>query len=299
MKSRMAIALAVALVPAAAEAAACCLSTSAFGAGRLAVWEQAAVGLNLSASTASGHFDGAGAYHSHDGYAEREGRATLFALLRLSDSLEASARLPWVVGAREAGALSETGHGVGDLALSLRWELLALGRYAELPGVALTFGATLPTGRATDQSERVLAADVTGFGYSVLSAGISLERARDPVFVRLDLAGLLPLPHEVGGRSYRTGPGLELQLGGGVDVGGGVVLALAPRLRWMSDGIRDGVTLEDSSTLELAVGPSLSWALHQRWTLQASFETGLPIDGLGSNRPLFTSAMLGVRHAIF
>ncbi|WP_373044350.1 hypothetical protein [Vulgatibacter sp.] len=295
----LAPALLLLLAPGLAHAAACCLSTSAFGAGRLAIWEQAAVGANLSYSSAAGLFDGDGAYRAHDGYSEREGRATAFALLRLAETLEAGARFPWVVGSRAAGGLEETGQGPGDLALSLRWQAIDLGAYAELPGVAFTLAATLPSGRATADSDTVLGADVTGRGFGVLSGGISLERAHDPIFVRLDVAGLVPLAHEVAGEPWRSGPGVEIQLGGGADVGRGVVLVLAPRLRWEAETIRDGVAQPGSSGLEVAVGPSASWQFDPHWTLQASFDTGLPIDGLGRNRSLFTSASIGIRHGIY
>ena len=73
-------------------------------------------------------------------------------------------------------------------------------------------------------------------------------------------------------------------------------LAEASSIRF--DG-RDGVRLADSSTLEIAIGPSASWEFVRDWTLQAGFDTGLPVDGLGSNRPLSTSATLGVRRAIY
>ena len=297
---RAALALALLLVPGAAHAAACCLSTSTFGAGRLAVWEDAAVGLSLGYASAAGQFDGAGTYRAHEGYSEEEGRATAFALLRLARTLEAGARVPWVVGSRSAGSLDETGHGVGDVARSLRWDAFPMGTLGGgLPGVAFLLGASLPTGRAADESEGILAADATGRGYTSLSAGVSVERSFGTAFLRLDLGAVLPLAREVGGATVRAGPGLAAQLGGGVDLGSGVVLALAPRVRWESDATRDGVRLADSSTLEIAIGPSASWEFVRDWTLQAGFDTGLPFDGLGSNRPLSTSATLGIRRAIF
>jgi len=285
--------------PAAARAAACCLSTSSFGAGRLAVWEEAAAGASVSLSTAPGRYDADGAFRAHEGYVEREARLTAFALLRLTRSLEAGARFPWVAGHRAAAGVEEDGHGPGDLALSLRWQAIDLGAWEELPGVALTLGANLPTGRSTAESDAALGADVTGRGYGVLSAGVSVERADGPWYVRLDAAALLPLAHEVQGRRWRARPGAELQLGGGVDLGAGVVVSLAPRLRWESDAIREGERVPGSSTLEIGLGPAASWAITPHWTLQAAFDTGLPMDGLGRNRPLFTAATVGIRRGIF
>lgn len=295
-----AVFLAAALAPGTAAAAACCLSTSTFGAGRLAVWEDAAFGLGLSYATAAGHFDGEGGYHAHDGYTEREGRATAFALVRLARSLEAGVRVPWVVGHRTTNDLDETGHGVGDVALALRWDAFPMGTLGGgLPGIAFTLAASLPTGRAVEESDGVLGADATGSGAASVSAGVSVERSLGTAFLRLDLGARLPFAREVNGADLRAGPGLEAQLGGGVDLGRGVVVALAPRIRWESDAIRDGTRIADSSTLELAVGPSASWEFMRDWTLQASFDTGLPVDGLGANRPLLTTASLGIRRAVY
>lgn len=285
--------------PATARAAACCLSTSAFGTGRLAVWEEAAVGANLAYSTSTGLFDSEGAWKSYRDYAERETRLIGFGLFRLAPTLEAGARFPWVFGSREAGGRGEAGNGPGDLALSLRWQAIELGEFAGIPGIALTAGATLPTGRSMAETRRLLGADVTGLGYTVLSAGLSVERAHDPFFVRLDAAALLPLAYESDGVRYRRGPGIEVLVGGGADVGRGVVLALTPRIRWDSDGFRDGERLPDSSTLELALGASAAWQFDPHWTLQASFESGIPADGFGRSRPLFTSGSIGIRHGIY
>ncbi len=308
---RLFVAAALLLAPAAAQAAACCLSTSAFGAGRLAAWEDAAAGFSLGLSSHGGNFVDDGRYLARPGYTEREARATAFGIFRLARTLEAGVRVPWVFGTREVGKIEESGTGLGDLSFSLRWDALPQSRF---PSVAFVAGATLGTGRSTAESKRKLGADVTGRGDTVFSVGTSVEKSWEPWFVRLDAAAFLPLPRQLDGsesagtigaqptaegREFHAGPGVEILLGGGAALGEGVVVSLVPRLRWESAATMDGFIIPFSSSFELAIGPAIAWDFSEHWTLQGSFDTGLPVDGLGRNRPLFTSASVGLRRGFF
>lgn len=296
MTPRLLAAFAILAAPAAAQAAACCLSTSAFGAGRLAAWEDAAAGLQLGLSSNGGRFANDGGFHPPGDTTELEGRATAFGIVRVLRDFEAGVRVPWVFGLREAGDLRETGSGPGDLAFSLRWDAIQPGR---LPGIAFVAGASVATGRATADSEQTLGADVTGRGDTVLTLGASVEKAYEPWFVRLDAAALLPLAHDERGHEVRSGPGVEVLFGGGLQVASGLVLSLVPRLRWESDVTMDGFRLPRSSALELAVGTALAWDFSEHWTLQIAADTGLPADGLGRNRPLLSAASVGFRRGFF
>ena len=293
---RILLAATLLLAPAAAHAAACCLSTSAFGAGRLAAWEDAAAGIQLGYASNGGRFGDDGTFAGNRDYEEREARATAFAIIRLARDWEAGVRVPWVFGARASGDVDETGNGIGDLSFALRWDAIQPGK---LPGLAVVAGASLGTGRSTGDTEQVLGADVTGRGDSVFSLGVSLEKAWQPWFVRLDAAALLPLARDEGDHQLRAGPGAEVLFGGGVELGAGVVVSLVPRLRWHADTTRDGFRAPASSSLEITVGPSLAWDFSEHWTLQLGADTGLPLDGLGRNRPLLTAASVGFRRGFF
>lgn len=285
--------------PGVTRAAACCLSTSAFGTGRLAIWEEAAFGLSSSYGTAHGAWDPAGRYLRFTDYEEREGRVVGWGIVRLSPSLEASVRLPWVFTEKATATLADNASGPGDPAFGLRWDLIPIGAWQGLPGVALTFGASAPMGRAPGQSRTVLGSDVTTRGAWIGSVGVSLERAHEPFFVRLDVAGSYAFPSTVAGETQRLGPGLELSLGGGVEILDGLVLSAAPRLVLEGATERGGATVPGSEQREAALAWAASWKFDPHWTVQAAVDHGLPFDGFTQNRQLRTVGQLGLRYGWF
>lgn len=286
-------------VPAAARAAACCLSTSAFGAGRLAIWEEAAFGLSSSFGTAVGSFDQRGKYLPFNDYEDRESRLLGWGILRLSPSLEASLRLPWVFGTRAAAGRQESGSGPGDLAAGIRWELLPLGTFQGIPGVALTLGGSAPTGRSPGESRSSLGSDITSRGAWTASAGLSLEKAHDPWFVRLDVAGIASFPATTSGGQQRFGPAFEATLGGGVEVVNGLVVSLAPRVFLEGELEREHRSVAGSDVREAALGGAVAWKFDPHWTLQAGVDQILPIDGFSKNRQVRTLGQLGLRAGVF
>lgn len=289
------LALLLLLVPGAAAASACCLSTSAFGTGRLAVWEDLAVGFSSSLGDAAGDWSERGTWRAYGDYLDREWRLSAWGIYRLAEHLEISGRVPWVITERAAGSIDDSGNGLGDLSLGARWDLLPLGSIEGIPGVALTFGATLPTGRTADESETILGADATGRGAWALTAGVSLEKTWDPFFVRLDAAGTYWLPSA----GQRFGPGLDLLLGGGMELVPGLVASAGPRLSLEGARHDAGREVVGSAARELGLGANLAWSIGDHLTLQGGVETAPPVDGLGQNRAQRTTATLGLRWAHF
>lgn len=295
-----AVALAALLASGTAAASACCLS-SAFGTGRLAVWEQGAGGLTLSATPLAGHWDSGGTWVGRGRTSELAVAATAWGAVRLHERLELGARLPWVGLRRSAGGLGEQGGGLGDVGLSLRWTALGVGARNPLPGLALSAGLRAPTGRATRDSRTVLGTDVTGQGAWAPSVGLGLERSRTRWFVRLDAALGVPLASEgpFPGSRQRGGPVLDVVLGGGLQLRRDVVLGLAPRLSLEGQRSLDGAGVPDSGSRLLALELSGAWKVSPRWSLQVAAESSAPLDGLGRNRASGHALTLGVRHAVF
>jgi hypothetical protein len=93
-----ALLLAVALLaPTGAHAAACCMSATVGGFGRLRAWESIAAGATASVASARGQWDGDGAWRPFaSAYSETELRAVK--LLNLRVELAAFAR--WGLGHR-------------------------------------------------------------------------------------------------------------------------------------------------------------------------------------------------------
>jgi len=279
-----AAAVLLALAPRAADAAACCMSTSAFGVGRLSIFEDAAVGLNVSGAPSLGRWTDEGEWRANSAdYSEFEARANVWGVYRVLPWLQAGVRAGWVEAHARAADVQEWGGGPADLSASLRFEILEIGE-SMLPAVALLVGASAPLGRTADESQTNLGTDATTRGAWSLSAGLSVEKAIEPWFARVDASVLVPLPRTYLGATQRFGPGFDILAGGGMEPRQGLVLGIM--LRYSSEGAwsLDDQEVPGTSAFDLGVGPSASWKITDDWTLQASAETNVFASKTGQNR---------------
>lgn len=285
----------------AVHAAPCCMSATAFGIGRLLTWEDFAVGFRTSLSPVLGTWNSDGYWNEYGDYSDLEWRSEVWALVPIDRRLSLFLRLPAVVNARSTASDSDVGGGLGEVSFGGRYEILAIGEYAELPAIALTLAVLAPTGRATEDARTPLGVDVTGRGAWVLSAGLSVELTEVPWFVRLDLGTSVPLPAERAdlGVDQRLGPSLELGLSGGIEVADNVVTSLATRLTWESETHLDEAAVADSDRLDVGLGLALSWRFAWHWTLQLGVDSGLFVDDLGKNQPGRVTSTLGLRYGSF
>ncbi len=296
---------AVALAPAAARAAACCMSASVAGTGRLTVWEDAAAGLVTSWSHGTGRWDAAGRYRPFSaGHLEDELRVDAWGLVRLAEAWQLSARVPWVTGVRVApDGTSSVGTGVGDVSAGVRWDAVQLGAYEWVPGVAVLAQVIGPTGRRPEQATTVLGADATGRGAFAVSLGVALEYATSPWFARLDVAGVYTAPFMRAdtGQLQAFGPGLQAALSGGRELfGERLVLALTLRLEREFALALDGQPVAGSGSTGLTGIVSGSLKLTPHWFLLAALSTeSLGRLGLVQNREERLAFTLGVRHGFF
>jgi len=285
-----------------ARAAPCCMSATAFGIGRLLIWEDFAVGLRTSIAPGIGAWDADGRWRSWaSDYDETEWRSEVWGLVGIDRRASVFARVPGVVLARWAGDASDVGGGIGDVSAGLRYEIVGIGEYLELPAIALTLAVLAPTGRAPEESETDLAVDVTGRGAWVLSAGLSLEHTQLPWFVRLDVGASVPLPQARDdlGVDQRLGVSVDVALSGGFEVHDGIVLSLVPRLTWTDRTRLDEEPVAGSSRLDVGVAVTGSFRLDPHWTTQLSFDAPMAIDGLGRNQPGRLLTTLGLRYGSF
>jgi len=287
--------------PPPAQAAACCLSATAFGVGRLLSWEDFAVGLRSSLAAGVGAWDEDARWRAYGDFSETEWRNELWAMVALSRRASVYARLPALLTSRRAGSLSDIGGGLADTSFGVRYELLAIGEVLELPAITITAGVVAPTGRATHDARTPLAVDVTGRGAWSLGAGLSAEVTRVPWFARLDLGLSVPLPAERPdlGVSQRFGPELVVDLSGGRAVAAGVIVTLVLRFAWHADLVLDGRTVPNSSRRDMGVALAASWRFDPHWTLQLAADTSLFADHLGDNQPGRVVGTLGLRYGHF
>lgn len=301
------LALALVLVvsmPGAAHAAACCISATVSGVGRLLIWEQFAAGVQVGYAQGFGQWDTTGRWRAFDAsYAEGEARADLWGLLRLSERAQVSARLPGLITLRRSGDTSGAGGGLGDSQLGLRYELVSIGQFLEIPAIALTASVIAPTGvRPESASPFPLGTGATGRGAWVAALALAVEQTFLPWYVRLDVAGTAALPfrREDLGADQTYGPGVQAALSVGRSMAADTITVGASLQFDWEGALRIGQsTLEGSGGYSLGLSGAVSWRFDPHWTVQAAVANGLYPSGFGANRMGRLSATAGVRYGFF
>ncbi|MCK6571223.1 hypothetical protein L6V77_08995 [Myxococcota bacterium] len=285
-------------VSAVAEASPCCAGSTTPGFEHLALWEKVAGGARLGGEFGLGQWDAAGHWRGHEGYEETVSRFELWVVGRPLEPLQLGARLPWLHTARRAGALSDDGGGVGDLAVSVRWDVFPGGEGPGGLGVAGVLGLVTPTGRDTARASGLLGADATGEGSFTPSVGLVLMRPWDTLFVRLQGSVGRPLTHTVDGTSHRAGVDLNAALVGGVSPVPPLTLSLSVDVRRQADATMAGRTVADSGRSGLFGALGAAWDLPGRLeilALQATLRAPVAVDGVGRNTLAGVGVTLGLR----
>jgi hypothetical protein len=169
-----------------AGAQACCAGSGALTPGRLALHEDALVGLQIHAATVFGTYDdGANYIRSPPGQSEYDFEEDLFGALRVFHRGQIALLLPLVETRRDepgdaATGGAQFGGGIGDVNLSLRYDFLVAGESHIVPGVAALAGLTAPTGRSPNQSTNGLGVDATGTGAWQGNFGLAIEQLFGP-----------------------------------------------------------------------------------------------------------------------
>lgn len=165
---------------------ACCAGAGAVTPGRLALHEDALVGLQLRAAHVFGSFDARARYvPSSAGVSEQNFGQDLMASVRLpfAPRLQLTGLVPFVETRRAAGGASDFGGGLGDVNLSARYDFFQAGRARYVPGIALLAGVTFPTGTSPESASPPLAVDATGTGAFQGNVGLAVEQTFGPWLV--------------------------------------------------------------------------------------------------------------------
>lgn len=204
------LAIAVALLSSASRATAqsCCAGSGAVTPGRLAVHEDAIVGLSARAAHVFGSFDSDGHYSTAPaGSSEQNFEQDAIGALRMPvvDRAQMALLVPLVENRRTARRIPEFGGGIGDINLSARYDFLYAGQHRVVPGIGALIGVTFPTGRAPEDATQPLATDATGVGAFQGNAGVAVEQ--------LFGAWLVTAYGLVAKRASRTVQGIRTTLG--------------------------------------------------------------------------------------
>ena len=297
------VAVGLAATPGVAAAAACCMSATAFGVGRLTIWEDAAAGLRLGHARSLGQWRAAGDLQLNPaGY--RAGVTTVepWAIVRLHERVQLQAWAPILVEDRERDTVRQVAGGLGDLGAAVRTEIVTLGQYQGLPSFAVTAGALAPTGRRVEETRPPLFAGTTGRGAWGATVAVESEYARLPWYVRADLgAGYsFPFRRPDTGTIQSYGPTVQLALSTGRElIAGALVASVAVTAEWEGALRLGGLPVPSSRARSLGLAGSLSWSVDAHWTLVGTFTNNAWPFAAGANRDARTGLTLGVRHGFF
>jgi hypothetical protein len=183
--------LALASDPSRAWGQACCAGAAAVTPGRLAIHEDALVGLQLQGAQIFGSFSSDATFRGSPARtSEWAFEQDLFGALRVVPRGQLALLVPAVQtyrrtpagGGREGvrGAQSSFGGGVGDINLSGRYDFTLAGEAIYIPGIALLAGVTFPTGESIESAEDPLGTDATGVGAYQANLGLALEQTQGP-----------------------------------------------------------------------------------------------------------------------
>jgi hypothetical protein len=291
--SSLVVWLAVMGAPHRAAAQACCAGGAVVTPTRLALHEDVALGLQVRARSNGGSFDSQGEYARTSGD-ERVFEQDLAASLRFAGRGQAGAVLPMMETHRSAGGLSDTGGGLGDVALNARYDFLLASEALYWPGFGILAAATLPTGRAPNEATHPLATDATGAGTYDVTIGADVEKVAGHAYAalnawltrRFDRTITVTAPgtppttiHE----SFSTRLTLLAVIGYVFDS----EAALGAYVNLMNEGTAtiNGAVDPTTSLRQTTVGLAAVLPVRDRWRIQGALFSDLRWNDFGRNEP--------------
>jgi hypothetical protein len=273
------------LAPAVALAQACCAGAAALTPGRLAMHEQALVGVQVRAAIALGSFDADGAYATTPAHSsELDLEQDLFGALRVTKHGQLALLVPFLEAQRSDRNGSELGGGVGDINLSARYDFFAAGRSRYVPGIAVLGGVTFPSGTPVESAGSRLATGATGVGVVQGNFGLALEQIYDRWLI--DLTGLVAL------RASRSVQGIDDALApqwtgiGAVAYSfeNGASLGISVAYSAEADSSINGKSAPGTARRRTWMTLSGLWPLSDKLRLQGNLLWDPPISSLGKNQ---------------
>ena len=284
------------VAPSRALAQACCAGGSVITPARLALHEDALVGLQAKAGEVLGTYDPQGHYISQlGGDSEVDLEEDLFGAVRVFGRGQVAVLVPLVQTRRTTPTEQQLGGGVGDFNVSARYDFLDAGESRYLPGIALLAGVTVPTGRPPEDATPPLAADATGIGAFQFNGALAFERSFGPWLA--NLTGI------VAARTAHDGETLAPQVT--VLAAGAYVFAndsaVTLSVSYAAEGTAtcsspsgpcpaNSNAAPDSAKAATTITLSLVWPLGDEWRVHGGVYVTPPIDGLSYNQP----SLLGV-----
>ena len=269
-----------------ARGQACCAGSSAVTPARLALHEDALVGIDVRASDAYGSFDPTGTFVSTpSGASETDFEEDLFAAIGVTPRGQAALLVPLVETRRTTPSDAELGGGLGDVNASVRYDFIYAAESRYVPGIAVLAGVTFPTGTPPESATKPLATDATGVGTYQGNFGISVEKALGPW-----LFGATGL---VAKRATRTADGVTEALAAqwtallvaAYTFRSEAAIALSGSFTAEGDAAIDGMTQPSTRRRLVAFSASGVLPLSDRLRLQGALTIDPPVSSFGVNQP--------------
>lgn len=277
----------LALAPRAAWAQACCAGGSALQPARLAMHEDALVGVQVKGTAIAGSFDAERRFLGSPGdSAEANFEEDVALALRVLRRGQVSALVPVLQSLRKVPGLVEGGGGLGDVQLAFRWDFTNAGGPLAVPGLALSAGAVFPTGRPPESSDKPLATDATGTGTFQGSLGMALEQSYRSWLVSLSGTLAIRGPRSVGRVHQQQGPALLAFAAGGYSFDNGALLALTASYSYEFETQIDGLRVPQSARAGTRLGLAGGWLLPRSFRVQGSVFGDVPLRFFGQNQPV-------------
>lgn len=281
-----------------AGAQACCAGATAVTPARLGLHDDALAGVQLEAASVFGSHDANGNYvPAPTGARECSLKQNLFAAIRWLERGQAALLVPFVETYRATSRQSEMGGGLGDVNLSVRYDLVLARESLLVPGIGFLAGVTLPTGRSVESANKPLATDATGLGSVQANAGLALEQVFGSWL--LGVTGLVGyrVPSRVNGLRMQLSPQFSLHFSGAHIFENGASVALSLLYAVEGNARIDGATVPQSSRRLTQASLGVQWPLDDHLALLASVFSNAPISELGVNQNALAGAALGAKWA--
>lgn len=285
----------MAFVPAIARAQACCAASAALTPGRLAVHEDALIGLQARASVLTGSYDEGGAYASSPSHtSELDFEQDLIGTARVLPRAQLAALIPMVETRRQQGAITGSGFGFGDVNVGARYDFVLAGERVAIPGIALLLGVTLPTGRPPERATHAHAADATGIGATQGTIGVAFERSFGAVLFNASAFVSKRASRTVGDVRSTLGPQLTALLAAAYTFDSEAALALVATYSLEGNAVIDDREIAGSGRRSTTIALAGLLPLSATMRLQGSVFTSPPLPYLGRNQPATSGLTLTV-----
>jgi hypothetical protein len=292
--------VALALAPRTAFASACCGEGHGIG-HRLTSAEAAAISGSVGVVDRIGSWSASGGYHSARGkVSDRELQVIIGWAARVTADTELGITAPILYTWRRLRTAAESsGGGVGDVTAFARHAFVPPEGRGWLPGIALTFAATAPTGRPASRAKDALGADATGLGVVELRPGLTLEK----VWWRgwfASVAGSVGFrtASSDGGLEVARAPRWQVIAAAGPSWPSGLSIGVGALVEGESAPEIDGVTDPDAGRRKTTVLAHVAHDLDLGLTLVANARVDLPVTQLGKNEVAGVGGSIGLRFAL-